>query len=310
MIGWKSCAGPEAAAMPDPAAAHWVHNLDPFALRISGEFGLRWYGLSYLLGIAGGWWLLLRWARAGRLPMPAQQVGDFIVTIAIGIVVGGRLGYACIYEPGLFTEFTSSLPWWRLLAVHEGGMASHGGIAGVAAACWWWSWRRKQELLVLGDALAAVAPFGLACGRLANFINGELWGRPWDGPWAVIFPHARPPVPRHPSQLYAMCLEGLLILAVLIPLHARHRRPGLTFGLFCILYGLGRFVGEFFREPDKGQPGYGDIPGILGFMSKGQAWTLPLFALGAFLVWWALRRPARPDGYQDRGLQPASSSAG
>jgi prolipoprotein diacylglyceryltransferase len=94
-----------------------------------------------------------------------------------------------------------------------------------------------------------------------------------------------------------MCLEGLLILAVLIPLHARHRRPGLTFGVFCLLYGFGRFTGEFFREADKGQPGFGDIPGILGFMSKGQAWTLPLFALGAFLVWRSLRRPARPEGY-------------
>ena len=283
--------------MPDPAALHWVHDIDPFLWRISGEFGLRWYGLSYLAGISLGWWLLVRWARAGRLPMPAQQVGDFVVAIAIGIVVGGRLGYAAIYEPALFTTWTSSLPWWRLLAVHEGGMASHGGIAGVAVAGWWWSRRRRQDLLVLGDGLAAVAPLGLACGRLANFINGELWGRPWDGPWAVIFPHARPPVPRHPSQLYAMCLEGLLVAAVLIPLHARHRRPGLTFGLFCLLYGLGRFIGEFFREPDKGQPGFGSVPAILGFMSKGQVWTLPLFAVGAWLVWRAMRRPARPEAY-------------
>ncbi len=307
--------------MPDPAALHWVHDLDPFLLRISGEIGLRWYGLSYLAGIVGGWWLLLRWAKAGRLPMKSQEVGDFVVTIAIGIVVGGRLGYAAIYEPGLFTSFTTSPPWWRLLAVQEGGMASHGGIAGVALAAWWWSWRRRQHLLVLGDALAAVAPFGIACGRLANFINGELWGRPWDGPWAVIFPGAEPlpppgvdrltwlaehGSPRHPSQLYAMGLEGLFILAILIPLHARHRRPGLTFGLFCILYGLGRFIDEFFREPDKGQPGYDGIPGILGFMSKGQAWTLPLFILGGWLLWRALRKAPLPDAYQDRGLQPAS----
>ncbi len=284
--------------MPDPATVHWVHNLDPFLWRIHGDYGIRWYGLSYLLGIAGGWWMLARWAKAERLPMSAQQVGDFVVTIAIGMVIGGRLGYAAIYEPALFTSFTTSLPWWRLLAVQEGGMASHGGILGVAAGAWWWSWRRKQHLLVLGDALAAVAPFGIACGRLANFINGELWGRPWDGSWAVIFPRADPPVPRHPSQLYAMGLEGLFILAVLIPLHARHRRPGLTFGVFCMLYGCGRFIDEFFREPDAGQPGYGAIPGILGFMSKGQAWTLPLLVLGAWLVWWSLRRAPRPDGYR------------
>jgi len=283
--------------MPDPAVTHWVHNLDPFMIRFSGEFGIRWYGVSYLAGILGGWLLLVHWAKSGRLPMTAQQVGDFIVTIAIGMVAGGRLGYAALYEPALFWTFSEDLPWWKLLAVHQGGMASHGGIAGVAAAAWWWSWRQKQHLLVLGDALAAVAPLGLACGRLANFINGELWGKPWDGAWAVIFPHAHPPVPRHPSQLYAMVLEGLLVLAVLIPIHARHRRPGLTLGLFFLLYGVGRFVGEYFREPDAGQPGYDGIAPILGFMSKGQAYTLPLFIIGAVLVWAALRRPSQPAAY-------------
>lgn len=284
--------------MPDPATSHWVHDLDPFLLHISGDFGIRWYGVSYLAGIMLGWWLLRRWSRSERLPMSPQQVGDFVVTIAIGMVLGGRLGYAAIYEPSLFWTFESGFPFWKLLAVHQGGMASHGGIAGVAAGAWWWSWRRRQDMLVLGDALATVAPLGIACGRLANFINGELWGRPWDGPWAVIFPDARPPVPRHPSQLYAFLLEGLLIVAILIPIHARHRRPGLTLGLFFILYGIGRFVGEFFREPDAGQPGYGDIPGILGFMSKGQAFTLPVFLIGGLLVWWSLRRPARPQAYQ------------
>lgn len=283
--------------MPDPASGHWVHHIDPFLLHISGDFGIRWYGVSYLAGIALGWWLLARWSRSGRLPMPAQQVGDFVVTIAIGMVLGGRLGYAALYEPSLFWTFDGNLPFWKLLAVHQGGMASHGGIAGVAAGAWWWSWRRKQDLLVLGDALATVAPLGLACGRLANFINGELWGKPWDGPWAVIFPAANPAVPRHPSQLYAMVLEGLLVVAILLPIHARHRRPGLSLGLFFCLYGVGRFVGEFFREPDAGQPGYGSIPAILGFMSKGQAYTLPLFVIGGLLLWSALRRPARPQAY-------------
>jgi phosphatidylglycerol---prolipoprotein diacylglyceryl transferase len=283
--------------MSDPASLHWVHNLDPFLLHISGDFGIRWYGVSYLVGILGGWWLLRRWSRNGRLPMSAHQVGDFVVTVAIGIVLGGRLGYAAMYEPALFWTFTSDLPFWKLLAVHQGGMASHGGIAGVAAATWWWSRRMRQDLLVLGDALATVAPFGLACGRLANFINGELWGRPWDGPWAVIFPGANPPVPRHPSQLYAMFLEGLLVFAVLLPIHARHRRPGLSLGLFFGLYGIGRFVGEFFREPDAGQPGYGTIPAILGFMSKGQAYTVPVLVIGICVMWYALRRPARPQAY-------------
>jgi phosphatidylglycerol:prolipoprotein diacylglycerol transferase len=237
--------------------------------------------------------------------------------------VGGRLGYAIGYEPSLFTTFGGGFPFWKLLAVNQGGMASHGGIAGMAVATWWWSWRRKQSLAVLGDALAAVGPFGIACGRLANFINGELWGRPSDVPWAVIFPDASPhpddlsgraayawqmgegianPA-RHPSQLYAMCLEGLIVFAILIPLHARHRRPGLTLGLFFLLYGCGRFIDEFWRLPDAGQPGGPALVGhpavapILGFMSKGQAYSLPLLAIGAVLVWWALRRPARPELY-------------
>lgn len=305
--------------MPDPAlataAAHWVHDIDPFALRFGPSFGIRWYGLSYLAGIGLGWWLLVRWSKAGRLPMTAQQVGDFAVAIAIGMVAGGRLGYAIGYEPALFWSFSDDLPWWRLLAVHQGGMASHGGIAGMAAAAWWWCWKRKQSLAVVGDALAAVGPLGIACGRLANFVNGELWGRPSTVPWAVVFPEAEavpreiPAIqinawlaahgtPRHPSQLYAMALEGLLVAAVLLPLHARHRRPGLTLGLFFLLYGIGRFVGEFFREPDAGQPGFDAAhPAILGFMSKGQAYTLPLLAIGALLTWWALRRPARPAAY-------------
>jgi phosphatidylglycerol:prolipoprotein diacylglycerol transferase len=280
------------------ADAHWVHNIDPYAIRLWGDFGIRWYGISYLVGIAWGWWMLKRWAKAGRLPMTADAVGDFIVTIAMGMVIGGRLGYAAFYEPSLFVTCSSSLPWWKLLAVHQGGMASHGGIIGIAAATWWYARRRNLDMAVLGDALAAVSPFGIACGRVANFVNGELWGKPSDVPWAVVFPDDLLRLSRHPSQLYAVFLEGLLVLAVLLPLHARHRRPGLTIGAFFILYGIGRFVGECFREPDAGQPGFDAAhPAILGFMSKGQAYTIPLLILGVILVVWTLRRPARPDAY-------------
>ncbi|MCX8040176.1 MAG: prolipoprotein diacylglyceryl transferase [Planctomycetota bacterium] len=293
------------------AGGHWVHDLDPFVWRISGDFGIRWYGVSYLVGIVLGWWLLRRWARQGRLPMASAEVGDFAMTVALGMIAGGRLGYAAFYEPALFVTWSDGFPWWKLLALHEGGMASHGGMIGIALAAWWWSWRRRQHPLVLGDALAAVGPLGIACGRIANFINGELWGRPWDGPWAVIFPHADPPVPRHPSQLYAAVLEGLLIAAILLPLHARHRRPGLTLGGFAVLYGLGRFIGEFFREPDRGQPGFGDIPPLLGFMSKGQALTLPLFAIGLWLIWRAWRRPPQPAAYAPlSAMEPPAAPAG
>ncbi|MEK7412628.1 MAG: prolipoprotein diacylglyceryl transferase [Planctomycetota bacterium] len=288
--------------MADPvtaaATAHWVHNLDPVALYLPWGIELRWYGVSYLAGILCGWMLLSRWAKRQRLPMPAEHIGDFIVTVAIGMLLGGRLGYALLYEPSLFWTTSSTLPYWKLLAVHQGGMASHGGIAGVAIATLWWAWRKKQSSLALGDALAAVGPLGIACGRMANFINGELWGKPWDGSWAVVFRDAVPAVPRHPSQLYAMFLEGLLVFAILIPLHARHRRPGLTLGLFFVLYSIGRFVGEFFREPDKGQPGFDvDHPAILGFMSKGQLYTIPVLIIGAVLIWQAWKRASRPEAY-------------
>ncbi|HAT09384.1 MAG TPA: prolipoprotein diacylglyceryl transferase [Planctomycetes bacterium] len=278
-----------------PGDTHWIHHLDPFAVHFSGDFGIRWYGLAYLAGLFAGLWLLRRWQRQGRVPLTVDGITDFVVACAVGMVVGGRLGYVLLYEPSLAVTFTADFPWWGLLAVNHGGMASHGGMIGLAIATWWFCQRRRISILVMADLIAATGPIGIALGRVANFVNGELWGRPSDVPWAVIFPQAPLiqgfQVARHPSQLYAVALEGLLILAVLLPIHVRHRRPGLTVALFLLLYSCGRFAGEFFREPDLGQQIF------FGWMSKGQLYSIPLAVAGVGLLFWVWKRGQRPAAY-------------
>ncbi len=302
---------------PTPiTAAHtwWVCDFNPFIIPAwSSWLPIRWYGLAYVAGVVCGGLLLWRWSKRDRLPLTSTAISDLMVALAVGIIAGGRLGYCLFYKPYLFTEFGGGFPWWGVLKVTEGGMASHGGIIGIVLATWWW-WRgraRTVNPLVIADAVAAAAPIGIIFGRLANFWNGELWGRPTQVAWAWIFPlSGNPPVPRHPSQLYAVFLEGLLILAIVLPIHARHRRPGLSLGLVLILYSFGRITGEFFREPDAGQPGGQPAsivingvthvvqqPFILGIFTKGQALTLIVAAVGLGFVIWALRRKPRPEDY-------------
>lgn len=287
----------------DPAAStHWIHNLDPFLIRFAGDFGIRWYGIAYLAGLAWGFFMIRRWSTQGRAPLRRTEIGDLILACGIGMIVGGRLGYVLLYEPHLLWTLTNKIPWWGLLAVNDGGMASHGGLIGIVLGTWWFCRSRARSFPVVIDMIGVTAPMGVCFGRIANFINGELWGRPSEVPWAVIFPFVDN-VPRHPSQLYAAVLEGLLPLAIALPFHARHRRPGLTAGLMTVLYAVGRFIDEFFRVPDAGQPGgpalHGQdpIPAILGFMSKGQFYTLPLLLAGCAVMIWAMRRPACPGAY-------------
>jgi len=275
---------------------YWVHDLNPIAVQLWGGFAIHWYGLAYLAGIMLGWWLLERWRRQQRLPLAKEDLGDFVMWAAIGMMVGGRLAYCALYIP----DEVAAAPL-KIFKVWEGGMASHGGMVGFAVGIGLYAWRRQRSFLVLGDAVAAVAPIGICFGRLANFVNGELYGRPGTVPWAMIFPSAQDGLPRHPSQLYAAGLEGALLAAVLLSLHHRHRRPGLTMGLFFVLYALGRFVGEFWREPDRGQPGSPGVDLILGLMTKGQALTVPLLLIGLALCWWALRRSPQPAVYAPSG---------
>jgi phosphatidylglycerol:prolipoprotein diacylglycerol transferase len=267
---------------------YWVDNLDPWLVHFSGNFGIRWYGVAYAAGILFAAWIFSRWARQGRLAMPVDQVGTLITYAAMGVLVGGRLGYCILYN----AEEVLHHPL-EILAVWHGGMASHGGILGLVFALWLFAHRRQIDLLQLLDA-AAVGPLGIAFGRVANFFNGELWGRPTTVPWAVIFPQApliqRASVPRHPSQLYACFIEGLLVFFIAQWIYARTTRLGLTTTVVCSLYGVGRFVDEFWRESDFGQPVY------WGWMSKGQLLTIPVIVIGIFLAIRQSQQGAVPKG--------------
>lgn len=266
--------------------AYWIHDLDPFLLRFNENLGIRYYGLAYLAGFFAAGWLLQRYHRAGRSPLDVNGIFDLMTALIAGVLLGGRLGYFLLYQPESF--FRDPLIFVR---VWEGGMASHGGFAGVVVALWWFSRRREPGLLRTADLIVTVAPLGLFFGRVANFINGELWGLPTRVPWAVIFKHTGGgDLPRHPSQLYEAGLEGLLLFAYMQVRFwrgdAARREPGRLAGEFLIAYALLRSAGEVFREPDAGL--------ILG-LSRGTFYSIFLVLAGAVLIALAGRRPARAD---------------
>ncbi len=279
--------------MPTPFA-YWVHDLSPFLVRFSDNVGIRYYGLAYVLGALASVWLLFRYARAGRSQLPAALVWDFIMAVVLGVMLGGRIGSYLLYD-GWRTFPEDPLAIFR---VWEGGMASHGGFVGVACALGWFSWRHKIPYLHLGDLIVSTTPVGLGVlGRTANFINGELWGKVTDVPWAVIFPRSVPPgvplsliPPRHPSQLYEAALEGVLLLAFVQWRFWRsdivRTKPGRMAGEFLVAYSVLRAVGEVFREPDEG------IDLIFG-LSRGTFYSLFLAAAG---VWLVLRQPRGETG--------------
>ncbi len=272
---------------------YWVDRLNPWLIHIYGPIGVRWYGLAYLAGLVLAAWIVRRWVGQGRLPITPADVSTLATDAAVGILVGGRLGYCLFYA----RDIVLRQPWY-VFEIWRGGMASHGGIIGIVVAMWVFARRRGLDPLVFTDAAAATGPIGIALGRIANFVNGELWGRPTTLPWAVIFPDAPPVggvnVPRHPSQLYAAALEGGLVFAVAQYVHARHRRPGLTTAVVCVTYGVVRFIDEFWRSPDFGQPVY------FGWMTKGQALSVPMVAVGIGVGIWSLTRAPRPDHYSPR----------
>jgi phosphatidylglycerol:prolipoprotein diacylglycerol transferase len=262
-------------------------NIDPVAVSI-GPLDIRWYGLAYFAGILLGWFYARAlvanerlWGRAA--PITPAQLDDFLLWATLGIIFGGRLGYALFYEPGHFLDDPAG--FFRLW---QGGMSFHGGLVGTIAAMALFAWRRGIPTLSLFDVIAASTPLGLFFGRIANFINGELWGRPSDVSWAMVFPNGGP-LPRHPSQLYEAALEGVLLFVVLRLLTHQFgslRRPGLTGGAFIAGYGLCRIIVEFFREPDP-QLGF-----ISGFLTMGMILSLPMVLAGFGMILHALRRPA------------------
>jgi phosphatidylglycerol---prolipoprotein diacylglyceryl transferase len=259
---------------------------DPVAFSI-GPLAIRWYALAYIGGLTLGWLyarhLASRQALWGGLRAPTKlELDDFLFYAALGVVIGGRLGFVLFYKPGYY--FENPL---EILQTWKGGMSFHGGLLGAWLSVFIFAKSRGLEPFATSDMAAVVAPLGLLFGRLANFIKGELWGRPAEVPWAMIFPDAGPE-PRHPSQLYEAGLEGLLLLLVLSVLVRRigFHRPGLLAGIFGMGYGVSRFFVEFFREPDRY---LGFIAG--GWLTMGMALSIPMFLAGLGLVIRALMRP-------------------
>ena len=260
-------------------------NIDPIIFEV-GPFALRWYALAYMAGLILGWKYMVALTKRPALwpqgvPANDEQIDDLLLWVTLGVIVGGRLGYMLFYNAPYYLANPGAA-----LAVWQGGMAFHGGALGVILAVIYFARKNKIPLLSLGDMVAITVPFGLLCGRLANFINGELWGRVTDAPWGVIFPGAGA-LPRHPSQLYEAALEGALLLLVLNVLAWRFKAlatPGLLTGLFLIGYGASRFVIEYVREPDA------HIGFIFDIVTMGQILSLPMMLAGAGFVYWATTR--------------------
>ena len=254
--------------------------LRPYLFEIGG-FQLRFYSLAYLIGLFFAYWHLSKMIKQPGAPMAQRHVDDLFFYCMLGVILGGRLGYAIFYNPGLWSNPLDVLKLW------EGGMSFHGGLVGVLIAIAWVSRRDELSFLRVCDYIAVNVPMGMMLGRLANFNNGELWGRVSDVPWAMVFPRAGEEA-RHPSQLYQAGLEGLLLLIVLMVLFwttkARYR-PGLLVGIFTLGIGLARFVNEFFRQPDAQLADFAVQTGL----SMGQWLTLPLILTGLIVTLYAVR---------------------
>ena len=282
-------------------------NIDPVLIHI-GPLSIRWYALAYIAGLLLDWWYAARlvddrrlWVGPpfkGKPPATREQISDLLVWIALGVILGGRLGFVLFYGT-LYCGFwhgpaCGGLPQayldnpLKIIAAWEGGMSFHGGLAGVVLAIFFFCRKYKLSLFSIGDLAAAATPIGLFFGRIANFINGELWGKISDAPWAMVFPNALPPdVPRHPSQLYEATLEGLLLFFFLSFAMYRwqiHRRPGLVVAWFLTGYGLARFIAEFFRDSESK---------LYDWFSMGQMLSLPMWAAAAFFFWYAYRQPVK-----------------
>jgi phosphatidylglycerol:prolipoprotein diacylglycerol transferase len=259
-------------------------DIDPVFLRL-GPLQFRWYGLMYLIGLTLAYFIIGARARAQKLPLNKDQVYDMIVYAAVGVFAGGRLGYVLFYNLSYYLENPL-----KIFAVWEGGMSFHGGLIGTIVALILFARRQGMTVLTIADLAAGVTPVGLGLGRIGNFINGELYGRPTDVEWCMVFP-AGGMVCRHPSQLYEAFLEGILLFTVLWLITRRLPPSGTVFGAFLMGYGLCRIVVEFFREPDA-QIGF-----IVGTISMGQMLSIPMIVAGAVIlaVVFQRKRPLQPD---------------
>jgi len=255
-------------------------SVDPVVVHLVGPLAIRWYGLMYLVGLLLAWGLL--WLRLDRLSRPVykkKELPDILFFAAMGMVLGGRIGYMVFYDWAHLIHAPL-----RLFAIWQGGMSFHGGLLGVLLALWLYARRTHRSFLQLTDLVAPVVPLGLAAGRIGNFINGELWGRVTHAPWGMVFPLAGD-LPRHPSQLYEFLLEGVLLFCILWGVSRKPRPKGMVSALFLVFYGLFRFSVEFFRQPDV-QKGFV----AFGWMSQGQLLSLPMMLAGLILWVWSIQR--------------------
>ena len=264
-----------AAAVDATSAIRWDNlGLDPIALDL-GFFQLRWYSLAYLAGIIVGWWYLLKLIDRPGAPLARRHADDMVFYATLGILLGGRLGYVLFYRPEFYLENPA-----EIVQLWDGGMSFHGGVIGVSLGILWMARKHGLSWLRIHDYVACCVPFGLFFGRLANFVNGELWGRAADVPWAIIFPTGGE-VARHPSQLYEALLEGPILFAILWFLFwktdARYQ-PGKLVGTFILGYGLARFAVEFVRQPDAG------LENLSWGLSMGQTLSTPMILGGLYLI--------------------------
>jgi len=259
--------------------------LNPVVFHI-GSFALRWYSLAYLAGIVIGWWYLLKLVSQPGSPMARRHADDFVFYATLGIIIGGRAAYVLFYDRTILAHPLQILKLW------EGGMSFHGGLIGVSLGIFYLAWKNKLNWLRIHDYVACCAPFGLFFGRLANFVNGELWGAPTSLPWGVIFPQAPDALPRHPSQLYEAVLEGVLMFVLLWYLFWKtdsRYEPGKLLGAGLLGYGVCRFLVEFVREPDHQLVDFANQTGL----HMGQWLSLPMIVLGLYLVATAKARRRR-----------------
>lgn len=269
--------------------------LDPIALDL-GVFELRWYSLAYLAGIFLGYWYMLKLIRQPGAPMARRHADDLVFYASLGVILGGRLGYVLFYRPGFYLENPL-----EIMKLWDGGMSFHGGVIGTSVGIIYLAWKEKLQWLRIHDYVACVVPIGLFTGRLANFVNAELWGAPTNVPWAVRFPEVIAGVvtlgpPRHPSQLYEAALEGLLLFAILALMFWRSRaryQPGMLVGAFLFFYGAFRFGVEFIREPDNHLRDFAQATGL----HMGQWLCVPMILGGLYLIATAKGRRQRVESF-------------
>lgn len=257
-------------------------NIDPVAFSL-GPIQVHWYGLAYLASFLFVWLLLRMRSRQSWSPLNAAQIEDLIFFGALGVVIGGRLGYVVFYKFGQFVDD----PLW-LFRVWEGGMSFHGGLLGVIVAMAIYGSKRGIHLLRITDMVAPAVPIGLFLGRIANFVGQELWGRPTSAWYGMVFPNDPLGLPRHPSQLYEAFLEGIVLFVLLMFISRKQRPLGLLSGLFLLLYSLARFAVEFVREPDAHI-----LTLVFGWMTRGQLFSLPMILVGLGLIVYALKKKER-----------------